>query len=169
MHSCFQFRVQRGRRHANRQGAVLVEFALVLPIMLFLFSASLEIVRVLMLQQTTDTAAYEAARVAMIPGATSLEAVAEANELLRIADLSETTVTIHPRIISEETAFVTVEVTAPVASNSWIAPQFLTDFVVRSEVMLMAERSPIVRLTGLPELKAKKIKMKKEKGGKAGL
>ena len=54
---------------SSRSGAVLVEFALVLPVIMFTFACMVEISRVMLLQHTADTAAYEGARSAMVPGA----------------------------------------------------------------------------------------------------
>ncbi|MBB3210585.1 Flp pilus assembly protein TadG [Rhodopirellula rubra] len=153
----------RGSRKRSRQGAALVEFAIVLPVMMLFFTAMIEISRILMLQHTADTAAYEAARSAMVPGATVSEAELEAQILLDAAGLVATQVTVSPSVITEETAFITVRVEVPVEENCWITPDQFTNSAVVSEVTLLTERSPIVRLTGIPELKAKKSKLKGEK------
>lgn len=153
-------------RRNQRTGATLVEFAVVFPLILLFFGGTLEIARVLMLKHASDTAAYEAARVAMVPGATAADAIAEANLLLAANGLEETLTTVTPAVITEETAFVTVSVEVPVAPNSWVAPELFIDMTVKSEVTLLTERSPIVKLTGLPDLKLKKQKIKGAKGGK---
>jgi len=72
-------------------------------------------------------------------------------------------VTVTPAEITEETAFITVRVEVPANDNSWMLSSQFTDVVVASEVTLLTERSPIVRLTGIPGLKAKKSKLKGEK------
>ncbi len=46
----------------KRPGVVMIEFAIVLPVILFSFACMIEISRVLLLQHTADTAAYEGAR-----------------------------------------------------------------------------------------------------------
>ncbi|WP_419194232.1 TadE family protein [Novipirellula herctigrandis] len=144
----------------NRTGAALVEFAMVLPVMILFFTAMIEISRALMLQHTADTAAYEAARAAMVPGAIAEDAISEANQLLTSVGLDGTTVSVTPENIDEETGFITVLVNVPIAQNSWITPDFFTGLSVSSEVTLLTERSPIVRLTAVPLLKTKKTKMK---------
>lgn len=151
------------QRRIPRQGAVLVEFAVVLPVIMLFLTAMVEISRILMLQHTADTAAYEAARCAMVPGATVIEAEWEARALIEAAGLRNTAVTVSPSEITEETAFITVRVEIPANDNSWMLSSQFTDVVVASEVTLLTERSPIVRLTGIPGLKAKKSKMKGEK------
>lgn len=112
------------------------------------------------MQHTADTAAYEAARSAMVPGATADEAVTEANLLLSAAGLTNATITVSPSEITEETGFISVSIEVPVAVNSWITPTHFQSFSVVSEVTLLTERSPIVRLTSLPEMKSKKTKNK---------
>ena len=147
----------------DRRGAALVEFAVVFPVILLFITATVEISRILMLQHTVDSAAYEAARSAMVPGANVADAKNEAMELIGAANLVDPVITVSPTEITEETAFVTVRVEVPANSNSWMLSTRFTDVIVSSEVTLLTERSPIVRLTGLPELKAKKSKLKGKK------
>lgn len=155
-------------RYRPRSGAVLVEFAIVLPIIVVIFSGMIEISRVMMLQHTADTAAYEGARAGMVPGASAEEAKMEAKLLLQAAGLKAASVTVIPDVITEETAFLTVAVHIPVAANSWITPTQFFDFTIKSEVSLFCERSPVILLTGIPDLKKKKSKLEKigEKIGK---
>ncbi len=155
--------MQRKNKAGIRTGAALVEFALVVPIFVFFASGVVEVSRVLLLQNTVDTAAYEGARHAMVPGATVEEAELASQDLLNSAGLKSTTITVTPDVITEETAFISVQVAVPVASNSWIAPtHFFAGMTVTSEVTLVCERPPLVRLTGLPALKAKKSKGSKD-------
>lgn len=141
---------------SRRKGAALVEFAVVLPIIFVLFFSIVSISRVLLLQHTADTAAYEAARAAMVPGATSTEAILEAENLLDAAEINSATITVDPQSITQETAFVTVAVEIPVEQNSWVLPDQFSSHILRSEVTLLTERSPIVRITEMPKIKLKK-------------
>lgn len=143
----------------DRSGAALVEFAMVLPIVVLLFSGMVEVSRVLLLQHTADTAAYEGARAGMVPGASALEAQQAAEELLKTAGLNEYQVTVTPSEILEETALISVHVHVPIAPNSWMTPTRFIQTPVDSEVSLYCERSPIVQLTGIPEMKIKKNNM----------
>lgn len=141
---------------SNRLGAALVEFAFVAPILLVFFFAMVELSRVLMLQHSVDTAAYEGARNAMVPGATASEAVASANQLLKAANLKNAVITVDPPTIVESTSLISVCVELPVASNSWLTPFWFKKSWVSSEVSLITERPPMVQLTGVPKLKAKR-------------
>ncbi len=144
----------------NRHGATLVEFAFVLPILLGLFFGMVELSRVMLLQHSVDTAAYEGARNAMVPGATINDAVLSAQKLLDAARLNSATITVEPQVITESTPLVTVRIELPVAQNSWVPPFWFTRGTVISEVTLITERPPMVQLTGVPTLKAKSGKTK---------
>ncbi len=150
----------RNQRIERRAGAVLVEFALVLPVILFSFACMVEISCVLLLQHTADTAAYEGARSGLIPGATAAHAIDASNSLLSVAGLKKTQVFVTPANIEETTPLITVLVEIPVASNYWISPFLLKDFIVKSEVTLFCERPPVVQLTGVPAMKTKGAKVK---------
>ena len=157
---------RRSAKYRRRDGALLVEFAVTLPIVLLLMGGLFEISRVLLFQHTADTAAYEGARSAMVPGATAQEGRREAEALLEAAGLVDCTVSIQPETITEETATITVKAEVPVAPNQWVFPTFFNEVSVQSEVTLVAERPPVVRLSGVPELKKKLKEKREEKSGK---
>ncbi|WP_182864625.1 TadE/TadG family type IV pilus assembly protein [Rhodopirellula sp. JC639] len=145
-----------GRR---RRGAALVEMAIVLPLIMLFFTGLLEIGRVLMLQHTADAAAYEAARSAMVPGATAAEARQVAQQLVDAAGLASVVIEVTPETITELTPLITVKVDIPVNENSWIAPRNVAVLAVSSEVTLMCERPPVTRLAAVDDLNAKKQSM----------
>lgn len=152
-------RTPKPRRH----GSTLVEMAFVLPLIMFFFAMMFELCRVLMLQHTADTAAYEAARAAMVPGATAAEAQQVAQQMINSNGLKQTSVLVSPEILTETTPLITVKVNIPVNENSWIAPSQLGNFVVSSEVTLLCERPPIIRLSAMSNLSAQKDKLKNDK------
>ena len=65
-------------RFTERRGAVTVEFALVVPIILLLFFGALDIASMNFARHTIGFAAYEGARKAAIPGNTATHATTEA-------------------------------------------------------------------------------------------
>lgn len=138
------------------RGAVLVEFAMVLPLIVIIAFAMIEISRLMLLQHTADTAAYEGARHAIVPGATPGEALRAAKELIDANGLRDVMIEVTPDVIVEETPLVTVRVVVPVSQNSWIAFFSFVSHSVSSEVTLYCERPAIVRLSGRPEVKVKK-------------
>lgn len=138
-----------------REGAVVVEFALLLPILLLFFAAMIEISRALLLQHTVDSAAYEGARSAMVPGADAEDAVKAAMELLDSAKLKHGKITVEPTEITELTPVISVTVEVPLTANCWTTPLWFKKEKIRSEVTLICERPPMVQLTGLPMLQQK--------------
>jgi Flp pilus assembly protein TadG len=128
---------------------MLVEIAILLPIIFLMVAAFIELSRTWMLKQTADSAAYEGARAAIVAGATPAEGLAASEDLLKRSGIKSWTVTIEPTLIEESTTYVTVRVRIPVAGNTWIAPFFFRENEVTSFVTLITERPPAVQLSGI--------------------
>lgn len=141
------------RTQADRKGAALVELSFVLPIIMLLFVGFLEVFRVVMLQHTADTAAYEGARTAIIPGAMQESVIAAARQVVDANDLENVDIKVEPAVIEHSTAIVTVSVSIPIDGNSWISPFFSKGHVISQEVRLLTERPTSVKLTGIPNIK----------------
>ena len=107
------------RQKQRRRGAVTVEFALCLPLVLAVFFAAFEFCRANMLRHTADNAAYEGARAAIVPGATADDAEETAIILLDTVGASGATVEIDPETIEPDTPEVTVTVTVPMDDNGF--------------------------------------------------
>ena len=152
----------------SRRGAALVEFAVVFPMILLIFAGMIEISRILLLQHSADTAAYEGARSAMVPGATADEASQAARALLVAAGLKSSTITVTPLVVTESTPLITVRVEIPISQNAWISPTWFKKSKVTSETTLFCERPPMVQLTGIPQMQAMSAKAKKAKGSSGG-
>ena len=111
-------------RKNNRRGAVAVEAAIAIPLVLFFTLGTLEITDGIYLRRKVAIAAYEGARVAISPGATE-EAVQEAvaayldARFVEYSDISEI-VTITPPLSGRETELdpVSVALQIDLASNS---------------------------------------------------
>lgn len=128
------------RKRAARRGATLVEFALVLPLIMLFFTASIEFFRLNQIRHVADNAAYEACRHVMVPGANQQEAIDRAQAMLRIVGIRNAQVTINPSTIAESTTEVTVTVGVPTQGNTWIFPQFAGNRVIGSSSTLVTER-----------------------------
>ena len=132
---------KKRRRSLNRTGATMVEFALGAPIFFLLLLASFEFARLNVIRHTADNAAYEAARIAMVPGATAAEAVAEANRILNIVGTRGGRVTVNPATLGPNTNQITVTVDVPMDQNGWITPKFTATQTMRAVSTLKAERT----------------------------
>src|SRR3978361_967173 len=107
-----------------RRGVAVVEFALTAPIFFLFVLAAFEFGWTNVLRHTADNAAYEAARAAMVPGATAAEATAKANSILGIVRAKNAKVTVTPSVITPSTTEITVDVDVPMGSNALVLPRF---------------------------------------------
>ncbi len=87
---------QRTRCRTGRRGATAVEFAITAPVFFLFLLAAFEFGWLNVMRHTADNAAYEAARAAMVPGATAAEATAKANTILQIVGARGAKVSITP-------------------------------------------------------------------------
>jgi len=120
----------------RRTGATAVEFAIVAPIFFTLVIASLEFGRLNIIRHTADQAAYEAARFAMVPGATAAEARSKAESMLKIVGARDSKIT----IVGPTDDKVTVTVDVPLNKNGWIAPKFTKNKTIHATSTLKTER-----------------------------
>ncbi len=124
----------------DRQGATIVEFAIVAPVFLLIILALFEFAWINVVRHTADNAAYEAARTVMVPGATSAEGIAEATQLLSAVGARNANVTVIPNVITTNTTHVTVQVEVPMDSNALLLPRFTSGLELRSQATLRTER-----------------------------
>lgn len=134
------------RSNSSRQGASAVEFAIVGPVMFLIIFASLEIIRLGMMQGIAEDAAYEAARYVMVPGAIKAEGVAEANRLLAVMGTQNANVVVEAydadglqSEISDFTRRVTVRIDIPIADNGLMASMYAGDRMISSTATLTFE------------------------------
>ncbi len=136
-------------RHTDRRGAMLVEIAILLPIIFLMIAAFIELSRMWMLKQTADAAAYEGARAAIVAGAVPDDGRLVAENMLKCSGIKNWHIAINPLVIEESTSHITLSVRIPVRGNTWIAPFFFKQTEVASSVTLITERPAAVQLSGL--------------------
>ncbi len=132
--------VLRGIARPKRRGALTVEFALTLPLFIMLMLASFEFSWLYLIRHTMDNAAYEAARHAMVPGATSAEAIAKARTILRAVKARNATVTVTPNVLDDSVTTVTVRISLPFDQNALLLPRFARGVTLRTSSTLKTER-----------------------------
>jgi Flp pilus assembly protein TadG len=134
-------RLHSNRRRDARTGAVVVEFAIAAPIFFLFMLLAFEFGWLNVMRHTADNAAYEAARTAIVPGATAAEALAKATSILNVVGARNATINITPNNITNSTTAVTVAVDLPMSSNGLITPRFTGNTVLHSVSTLRTERS----------------------------
>jgi Flp pilus assembly protein TadG len=92
------------------------------------------------LRHTADNAAYEAARTAIVPGATAADAQSKADSLLKIVGARSATVTITPSPVTVDTDEVTVSIEIPMNKNGLIAPRFTKSTKILASSTMQTER-----------------------------
>lgn len=125
----------------RRDGAVLVEFALVLPVFFMILLTCLEFTRLNMIRNLMQDAAYYAARHCIVPGATAEEAEAEANRILAAMGTRDASITINDgNGLNENSPAIKVQITVPIASNAFVASQFTQEMTLVAESVMKTER-----------------------------
>lgn len=123
----------------QRDGAVMVEFAIVVPVLFLLFFASMELCRVAMIRHTVNNAIYEGCRVGIIPGATTGEVQGETQRILSSIGLNNVSISIAPPVIDRSTEEITVRVDVPLDDNSFVPNQFVAGRSVIGQLTLRRE------------------------------
>jgi len=134
-------------KNRTRSGAAVTETAIVLPIILLLISATIEISSAIYLKETLTVSAYEGARMAVQRKATDQDVITKTREILRRRQIDfggnniRQLVTISPAVDRVETLEpITVTVRAPTKDNlilpfSWLR-LFSVDELEASVTML---------------------------------
>ena len=130
----------RKTKTRKRTGAVTVEVAITAPILFLFVFAGIEFARVNMISDTCENAAFEGARRGIVPGATATDCQNEAQQILDIVGITDSTITVTPTVITEETPTVTVNVDIPLnASNGYVAPKYFLGDTLSKSITLNRE------------------------------
>jgi Flp pilus assembly protein TadG len=128
----------------RRRGTTVVEFAVTLPLVLFLFFGAIEFARVNMLRHSAAQAAYEGARRGIVPGATAAEVKTVTEAIMNSAFASVYQVDVVPATITASTPEVTVNISLPLAANSWVVPNFFAGKTLTKSFTLQREINSVV-------------------------
>lgn len=132
--------LRKRKARESRTGVVAVEFALCVPILLLVFFASIEFSRVNMIRQSVENAVYEGSRRGIVPGATADDCEASAQVILNSISANGAVIDVSPSEIDDDTEEVTVSISVPVNSNSWVAPLFFHNKTISGSMTLRRER-----------------------------
>lgn len=123
----------------KRTGSLTVEVALCLPILLMVLFASYELARANMILHATESAAYEGARVGIVPGATHESIEASAGLVLNSVGIRNFSVNVNPAVIDETTENIDVTILVPFRENMSFPPIFMEDPTFRGNCLLSRE------------------------------
>jgi Flp pilus assembly protein TadG len=147
----------RRSRQPQRSAAVVAEFALVAPILVFMLLGTFELARGIMIKQLLNDAARKACREGVLPGKTNANVTAQINDILTDNNIptGDATITIQ---VGPESAlplvgtsadvstaragldFVSVKIAIPISDVYWISTYFLSSSTVESEMVVMLKQ-----------------------------
>jgi Flp pilus assembly protein TadG len=126
------------RNKSARKGAVTAEVAICLPVLFVILFGIYEFAHVNMVIHATQSAAYEAARTAIVPGATDAETEASARSVLGSVGIRDFRVTITPPLNSNSD-IVQVNVDVPFRNNTTVFRLFVANPVFRGRCEMARE------------------------------
>ncbi len=127
------------KRLPNRRGAATVELALVLPLFFTLLFTAYEFGRANLMRHGAESAAYEAARAAIVPGANNADVRAAAQRVLASVGVDQFTITTVPANVQTPSNDLEVRIAVPLDQNFTIST-FVTGFVFTGQCRLSRER-----------------------------
>ena len=123
-----------------RRGAVMTEFAFILPILAMLVFGIIEVGRAIMVQQIITNGAREGARRAIIPGATDANVTAIVNQYFTGTSVPNTNPTITPSLATAQRGdLITVNVSVPYGNVSWGVLNWFDGVTLQARVVMREE------------------------------
>lgn len=129
---------QRKQGSKQRLGATLVEFAIVCNLLFVVIFTCMEFARMNMARNLVQDAAYYAARVAIVPGATATEAEEEAERIL--SSIFSDGYTIECSDLDEESEQVSVRVAINLDDVALFTPMVMGNIELESTATMRTER-----------------------------
>lgn len=129
------------RRGPEKRGAVVIEMAVCLPILVVILFSTIECCNMLFIAQSLKITAFEGARVGVVPGAESSNVQYQCEQILLERGVNSATVTTVPSDPASLAPgdYFQVNVSANYASNSLIGGTVLNDNQITRSVSLRAQ------------------------------
>jgi len=126
---------------SKNSGSAAVEFAVVLPVILTLLLGAIEVASALNTQGALQNAAREGARYVITPGATRSACTQVCIESLKVNRVKDAKIVVsHDPSKVKAGTFITITVSAPYTSNSWLpAPRLLSELNLNANVVMRKE------------------------------
>ena len=131
--------LQKRLRSRRITGAISVEFAMCVPLLFALLFGCYEVARANLMQHAAESAAYEGARVGIIPGATEDEIRAATEFVLTSVGVTVYNINTQQTVSDEDVEQVTVEIQVPFDENFRIGTFFMEDPTFRGRCTLVRE------------------------------
>ncbi len=129
------------RAKAKRTGTTALEFAVAAPVVFLIIFGCIEITRMSLLLNLAQDACYDAARHAMVEGATTAEATARAQQVLALFGTRNATIQINNGAgITSTSTHVQVNISVPMRDNAYVLKYFYTNRFINASIKLKLER-----------------------------
>lgn len=131
----------RRTRWNTRRAAAVTELAATIPVITLIVLGTIETCSMLFLKQGLRVAAYEGARVALVPGSQLENVQAGCNKILDARKVKSSTISVTPSSFNTQPygTIVNVKIQADCAANSLLIPWIFTGRSLESEVNMMIE------------------------------
>ena len=142
------------RKTGNRRGAAAVEMAIVAPVLFLLLFGIIEFGRVMLAMNVMINSSREAARLAIIDGATETQVRELAERYARAGSVNGCTVTVSPddHFTTNSDAPVTVTVSISFNDISWLpVPEFMGGRVISCSTTMRPESFNLSAFTAVTE------------------
>lgn len=129
-------------RGIQRRGAAIVEVALTLPILVLICLATIDTCRVIFMRQSAKLAAFECARVGIIPGVTrtQLEQLCATFMSSRSVSRASVSLSVSDLAMLSKGDLLTVTVTVPANSNALSSSWFYRGRTFSESVSILVEQ-----------------------------
>jgi Flp pilus assembly protein TadG len=132
---------QRSQHRAKRRGVAAVEFAVCLPVIILLVFGAIEASSFIFLKQSLNVAAYEGIRESIRISSNTSNGVDRAQNILEARNVQDFEITFPNGEAGDATRGdeIVIEVSAPTATNSPLAGQFVANRILTARVVMVKE------------------------------
>ncbi len=137
-------RIKRNSRHtkpSKRRGVAAVEFAVCLPVLVLLVFGAIEASSFIFLKQALNVAAYEGIRETVRIGSSNANGADRAENILNARTVNDFSIAFPNGEASGANRgdVIVIEVSAPTATNSPLAGQWLANRTLTARVVMVKE------------------------------
>jgi Flp pilus assembly protein TadG len=132
---------QRNQQSGKRRGVAAVEFAVCLPVIILLVFGAIEASSFIFLKQALNVAAYEGIRESIRISSNTSSGVDRATNILDARNVQGFDIAFPNGEAADATRGdeIVIEVSAPTATNSPLAGQFVTNRILTARVVMVKE------------------------------
>ncbi len=132
---------QRSQHRATRRGVAAVELAVCLPVIILLVFGAIEASSFMFLKQSLNVAAYEGIRESIRISSNTRSGIDRAQNILDARNVQDFSITFPNGEAGDANRGdeLVIEVSAPTATNSPLAGQFVTNRILTARVVMVKE------------------------------